>query len=50
MPLQRQSACDSYAPLRPAHQIWYGDTVKANADGKPASTPPPQVSERPLTN
>lgn len=42
MPLQRQSACDSYMPLRPAHQIWYGDALKAPVETKPAATPPPE--------
>ena len=50
MALQRQSACDSYMPLRPAHQIWYGDAAKAPAENKPVAAPPPQASERPATN
>ncbi len=49
MPLQRQSACDSYTPLKPAHLIWYGDTVKAPADSKP-SAPPPATKGRLVHN
>ena len=46
MPLQRQSACDSYMPLRPAHLIWYGDTVKAPPESKPDPVPPPAAKGR----